>query len=304
MATLVGTPPNMVFARAYQEAYPQTGGIAFSTWFAFGFPIACILLTVCYFVLKLVFLRGAENIQSVDRNYFRDAYHRLGKISMEQKIVAVIFSITAILWFTRADLNFGFVTLPGWSNLFSSPEFVQDSMVAVFMAMLLFLIPAPSRKGETMLHWKDVSRLPFDIILLFGSGFALAKGFELSGLSDWIADGLKVFSSTHVLLLMAGICLVVCIISEFASNVASIQLVIPVLVAFQKDLGVDPLLLLVPATLAASLGFMMPVATAPNTIVFGSNRLSVSDMLRVGVWMNLAGVLVITWLVWLFLTIS
>jgi len=168
--------------------------------------------------------------------------------------------------------------------------------------MLLFVIPASPSKGGFLLAWKDVSKLPFDIILLFGSGFALAKGFELSGLSNWIAAGLSIFSGTNVLLLIAGICLIVCVISEFASNVASIQLVIPILIAFQKDLGIDPLLLLVPATLAASLGFMMPVATAPNTIVFGSNRISVSDMVRSGWWINFAGILIITLLVWVFLT--
>jgi sodium-dependent dicarboxylate transporter 2/3/5 len=303
MATLVGTPPNMVFARAYQEAYPESGGMSFSSWFAVGFPISLIMLFGCYLILKRTFLKGLKNANNFDGDYFSSAYSRLGVIGKEQLIVAWVFSLTALLWFTRADIDMGAFKIPGWSGLFPSSDFIQDSTVAVFMALLLFLIPAPSRKNEFILDWKDISRLPFDIILLFGSGFALAKGFELSGLSVWISDGLNVFSHAPMWLLIASICLVVCVVSEFASNVASIQLVIPVLIAFQKDLQVDPLLLLLPATFAASLGFMMPVATAPNTIVFGSNRLTVGNMVRAGVLMNIVGVLVITMLVWLFLTI-
>ncbi|MFZ9943588.1 MAG: SLC13 family permease [Bacteroidia bacterium] len=302
MATLVGTPPNMVFAKAYQEAYPETGGISFFKWFSFGFPIALMLLAVCFLVLKFSFLKNLSAGDVVDKSYFSDAYQRLGPVSGEQKWVGGVFAFTAFMWFTRADLDLGLIVVPGWSGLFQFPDFIQDSMVAVFMAMLLFLIPAPSQRNTFLLTWKDVSRLPFDIILLFGSGFALAKGFEVSGLSQWLAQGLSMFSNANTLLLILGICIIVCVISEFASNVASIQLVIPILVAFQKDLGVDPLVLLIPATLAASLGFMMPVATAPNTIVFGSNRLSVSDMVRSGWWLNLVGVLIITMMVWLFLT--
>jgi sodium-dependent dicarboxylate transporter 2/3/5 len=302
MATLVGTPPNMVFARAYQDAYPEVGGISFFRWFAIGFPVALALLVVCFLVLKFSFLKKMPAGDAVDKGYFSDAYQRLGPVTNEQKWVGGIFVLTAVLWFTRADLDLGFVRVPGWSRLFHAPDFLQDSMVAIFMAMLLFMIPAPSNRGTYLLTWKDVSRLPFDIILLFGSGFALAKGFEVSGLSQWLAQGLSMFSKANVFLLIMGICIIVCVISEFASNVASIQLVIPILLAFQKDLGVDPLMLLIPATLAASLGFMMPVATAPNTIVFGSNRLMVSDMVRSGWWLNLAGVLIITMMAWLFLT--
>ena len=304
MATLVGTPPNMVFARAYQDAYPESGGISFFKWFSIGFPIAVMLLVVCYLVLRFSFISRISNADAVGSGYFSEAYKRLGPVSHEQKIVGSIFCITALLWFTRADLDLGVAKLPGWSDVFQQADYIQDSMVAMFMAMLLFVIPAPSSNGGYLLAWKDVSRLPFDIILLFGSGFALAKGFELSGLSQWIAAGLSGFSGSNLLLLIAAICLIVCVISEFASNVASIQLVIPILVAFQKDLGIDPLLLLIPATLAASLGFMMPVATAPNTIVFGSNRISVSDMVRSGWWLNFAGILIITLLVWAFLTLG
>lgn len=296
MATLVGTPPNMVFLRAYQEAYPEANDMHFAGWFKIGFPVSAILFVICYFILRFLFL-GKNEKSALAKSYFADAYKRLGPFTFEQRIVTVVFVSTALLWFTRADIDFGVFTLRGWSNVFPYPEFIQDSTVAVFMAILLFLIPSRNEPGATLLQWKDATRLPFDIILLFGSGFALAKGFEISGLSDWLASQLRIFEGTSPVVMVIGIVIIVCIISEFASNVASIQLVIPILIAFQKELDISPLLLMIPATLAASLGFMLPVATAPNTIVFGSKKIEVNDMAKAGFLMDIVGVLVITFVV-------
>ncbi len=300
MATLVGTPPNMVFIRAYNEAYPGNTEMNFAKWFSIGFPVAVTMLLVSFFILKFMFIKSHKTA-GLTKNYFTDAYRKLGKFSYEQKVVSVVFASTALLWFTRADLDLGFVKLSGWNNLFPFPEYIQDSTVAVFMALVLFIFPSKNEKGSALLSWKEATKLPLDIILLFGSGFALAKGFETSGLSDWLAGQLKVFKGTSPVVMIASIALIVCIISEFASNVASIQLVIPILIAFQKELDLPPLLLMVPATLAASLGFMMPVATAPNTIVFGSKKIAVSDMARAGFLLNIAGILIVTAFVYLLL---
>lgn len=295
MATLVGSPPNMVFLRAYTEAYPHLPEMTFTGWFFTGFPVSVVMLVVCYFILYGFFLKRNRHEIAIDKNYFSDAYHRLGKPGFEQITVAIIFTLTAALWFTRADITIGTFRLPGWSRLFPDPSFIQDSTVAVFMAMLLFLIPSKKEKGSFLLSWTEAKKLPFDIILLFGSGFALAKGFEVSGLSDWLAQQLRYFHGADVFFIILMIIVFVCFISEFASNVASIQLVIPILIAFQKELQVDPLLLMIPATLAASLGFMLPVATAPNTIVFGSRMISTRDMAKTGIVLDLAGILII-WL--------
>jgi sodium-dependent dicarboxylate transporter 2/3/5 len=295
MATLVGTPPNMVFVRAYSEAYPEAAPVTFMQWFSIGFPVALLMFIASYLFLRFMFLDRKESKRLIDKEYFHESYSQLGAMSMEQKIVGTIFALTAILWFTRADIKFGSFTLAGWNNLFTNKEFILDSTVAVFMALLLFLIPSKNEPGKNLLNWTEAKKLPFDIILLFGSGFALAKGFEVSGLSDWLAGKLQLFEGYSMLIIVLMIVVVVNIISEFASNVASIQLVLPILIAFQKDLHVDPLLLMIPATLAASLGFMLPVATAPNTIVFGCGVLTVKDMARAGLWMNLAGIVII-WL--------
>jgi sodium-dependent dicarboxylate transporter 2/3/5 len=293
MATLVGTPTNMIFLREYSEKFPQNNDMNFLSWFIIGFPLAFVFLLIAFFVLKKMFIKKEAEL-IIDKKYFSDAYRKLGKMSYEEKVVSVIFCLTAVLWFTREDIDFGFLIVRGWSSLFPFRNYLSDSTVAIFMAVILFLIPARSEKGRTIITWEDVTKLPYDIVLLFGGGFAMAKGFELSGLSGWFAMQLKFDSTTNVYLLIFGLCILITIISEFASNVACIQLMLPILLAIQQTMGVHPLVLMIPATLAASLGFMLPVATAPNTIVFGSNRLKVKDMLRAGLVLDFIGILLIT----------
>jgi sodium-dependent dicarboxylate transporter 2/3/5 len=161
------------------------------------------------------------------------------------------------------------------------------------MALLLFLIPSQTEKGRALLTWKEASKLPYEIILLFGSGFALAKGFELSGLGTWLAQQLNAVNDFPLLLTILLICIIVTIISEFASNVASIQLMMPILISLQLVTAIDPKLLLVPAALSASLGFMLPIATAPNTIAFSSGHIKVREMVLVGFFVDVIGILLI-----------
>ncbi len=292
MATLVGTPPNMIFYRFYTETYPNNHDLDFLTWFKIGFPLSLTFLAVCFFVLKTIFLSSCKDIV-LDKNYFLNQYKSLGNMSKEEKSVGAVFIITALLWFTRSDIDLGNFRMPGWVNLFGKSEIIQDSTVAVFMALLLFIIPSKNEKGRALITWQEASKLPFDIILLFGSGFAIAKGFEVSGLSNFLAAQLEFFKTANIVVIILLICIMITIISEFASNIASIQLALPVLISIQKGLDVHPLLLMIPATFAASLGFMLPVATAPNTIVFGSKRIKVNDMMKAGISLDIAGILLI-----------
>ena len=293
MATLVGTPTNMIFYRMYKEQYPQNTDMNFFSWFIVAMPIALLLLLFTFALLKFIFIRKNESLE-FEKDFFRDSYRKLGKITYEEKFIGVIFIITALLWFTRADIDVGSINWKGWSNLFGSPEYVTDGVVAVFMATLLFFIPSKQNKGESLLVWRDISKLPFDIILLFGGGFALAKGMEVSGLSAWLASNLGFASKINIVLFVLLLCSLVTLISEFASNVACIQLMLPIIISLQKETGTDPLLLMIPATLAASLGFMLPIATAPNTIVFSSKRFKATEMLRAGLWLDIAGIIIIT----------
>lgn len=294
LATLVGTPTNVIFYREYQRAFPESDNMDFMQWVIIGFPVALLLLITAYFTLRFMFCRGI-NKAVVDRFYFRDKLKSLGKWSREERVIAWVFLVTVILWFTRSDLDLGGYTVPGWASAIfgEKAKYIEDSTVAIFAAVVLFLIPASDKK-QKLIKWKDAERLPFDIILLFGGGFALAYGFEVSGLSAWVASGFSHLNGMSPVVLVFGLSVLICIISEFASNVASIQLMIPVLLAGYQELGVSALFLMVPATLSASLGFMLPVATAPNTIVFGTKRIRTAEMMRAGLVVDVAGVLIIT----------
>lgn len=293
MATLVGTPTNMIFLREYTDKFPQNHDMNFLSWFIIGFPVSFVFLILAFFILKKMFIHKEAKLV-IEKTFFKEGYKRLGKMNYEEKIIFVIFFSTALLWFTRENIDFGNFVIKGWSNLFPNDRFFSDSTVAIFMAVLLFLIPSKTEKGRSILIWDDIAKLPFDIVLLFGGGFALAKGFEISGLSDWLAVQLKFSSETNIYILIFGMCALVTFISEFASNVACIQLMLPILIAIQQTINIHPLALMVPATLASSLGFMLPVATAPNTIVFGSKRLRVKDMVRAGFFLDLLGIILIT----------
>ena len=293
MATLVGTPTNMIFLREYSEKFPDNHDMNFFAWFKIGFPISIVFLLIAFFVLKKIFIKK-EAVLMIEKSYFVDAYKRLGKMSADEKMVSFVFILTALLWFTRADIDFGYFVMKGWSNLFPNKDFLQDSTVAIFMGVLLFLIPSKTEKGRALITWTEASKLPFDIILLFGGGFAMAKGVELSGLTNWLAMQLQFTPDTNIYFLIFTMCIVVCIISEFASNVTCIQLMLPILIAIQQTMNIHPLLLMVPATLAASLGFMLPVATGANTIVFGTKRVRVNDMLKAGFALDFIGILLIT----------
>jgi sodium-dependent dicarboxylate transporter 2/3/5 len=301
MATPVGTPPNMIFFTEYKKAFPGNNDMNFLKWSLIGYPVSLGFLAATYLVLDRYFIRGKVRI-NISADYFRTSYRNLGRFSWEEKCVAAVFIFCITAWFTRADIDFGSFSYRGWTHLFSTPKFIDDAIVALIAAIVLFLIPSKANKGEGLLVWEDAQKLRYDIILMFGSGFALAYGFEVSGLSKWLAASLAVMKGVPPVLIVLGICVVVTIISEFASNIASIQLAIPVMLALQKDLNLPPLLLLMPATFAASLGFMLPVATAANTIVFGTKQINIRDMFRVGIILDIIGILMIALLCYLYLS--
>jgi solute carrier family 13 (sodium-dependent dicarboxylate transporter), member 2/3/5 len=300
LATPVGTPPNMYFFKAYKQAFPDNTDLNFLKWSAIGYPISFTFLICTYFVLNFYFLKNKVAL-NIDKLYFKNAYQKLGRFSWEEKWVFAVFISCILLWFTRADIDFGSFVFKGWNHLFIVPKYVDDAFVALLAALLLFLIPSKKNRGESLLIWDDAKKLRYDIILMFGSGFALAYGFEVTGLSNWLAESLHVLKGVPPFFIILGICIIVTVISEFASNIASIQLAIPVMIALQKDLAVAPLLIMMPATFAASLGFMLPVATAANTIVFGTKEILIKDMLRVGIVLDILGILIITAMCFLYL---
>lgn len=292
MSTLVGTPTNMIFYSFYNSNFSGQQQIVFSNWFMLAFPIAILLLIITYWLICKHFSLQDIKIE-LAHSYFKEEYKKLGAPGRDEKIVGTLFAITACLWFTRSDLIIGNFQFKGWNNLFVHKDFIQDSTIAIFMAMLLFFIPSKNNAGKPILIWDDCKKLPLGIMLLFGSGFAIAKGFELSGLSQLLANSLTVLNAENTFLIIAGICVIITFISEFASNVASIQLALPILLSLSISLQLPAIALMIPATLAASLGFMLPVATAPNSIVYGSGMIQVKDMYRIGLWVNIVGIMLI-----------
>lgn len=300
MATLVGTPPNMVFYRFYLTHYADHGGIDFARWFTMAAPVSLLFLFLSYLILSALFMPDAKTI-------IRNPVPEKKVWSVAEKRVGWLFLLAIVLWFTREGFQAGNFKLPGWSHLFPKPVWIQDSTVAVAVALLLFLIPDQSgpslrhSQREKLLEWKDASKLPLHVILLFGSGFALAYGFEQTGLSNQLANHLSGLRGIPLWQLQLFVVLLVTLVSEFASNVASIQLILPVLLSIQNGFNLDPLSLMLPATLAASMGFMLPIATAPNTIVFGAGRIRSGQMMRAGFLLDITGICLIMLLCVLFL---
>ena len=304
ICTLIGTPPNLAFIRILKITFPNSPQIGFGTWMMLGIPIAFIMLLVAAFLLTKVFYKYDKNLV-INKNFIKDEYKSLGKISFEERIVAIVFFSTAMLWIFRVDMNLGFIIIPGWERLFPFSKYLNDGTVAIAMALLLFIIP--SRKNEnqkqTILDTNVFNKVPWSIILLFGGGFALAEGFTSTGLSNFIGLKLQTVTDFSPIIIVAVVALVMTFLTELTSNIATSQMILPIMASVAVAAQLNPLLLMMTATLSASMAFMLPVATPPNTIVFASERIRIIDMAKIGIVMNLVGVIVISLLIYLIGTI-
>jgi sodium-dependent dicarboxylate transporter 2/3/5 len=276
MGTPVGTPPNVIFMGIYSEA---TGSeIAFFDWMKIGIPAVMILIPITWLYLTRGLSGGGEPM----------ILPKLGEWSPAERRVLTVFTLTATAWVTRTT-PFG-----GWSKLLDLPG-AGDSTVALTAVVALFLIP--NGRGGRMLDWETAAKIPWGLLLLFGGGIGIARGFEASGLStslgSWLANDLGI-TAWPVIAMTATICLAVTFLTEVTSNTATTTLLMPVLAAAGIAAGIDPAALMVPAALSASCAFMLPVATAPNAIVFGTDHVSTKVMAREGFALNLVGALVIT----------
>jgi len=294
VATLVGTPPNPMFTKVFAIMFPVGPEINFATWFIFAFPMVVVIFLFTWGYLSLVYKPDKHSLRSIDRRTFVESYHLLGNPGFEEKIVLVDFLLMAVLWMTRSNLNIGSLHFHGWSNIFSHPEYFNDGTVAIFMASLLYFIPSRTTGTSFIMNWEVSKKLPWGIVLLFGGGFALALGFKDSGLSQWFGESLKIFKDIHPLVLVFMVSILMVMLTELTSNTATTQILLPILAALAVSLKINPLLLMIPATLSASMAFMLPVATPPNAIVFSSNKITVPQMARAGLIMNLVTAIVIT----------
>jgi sodium-dependent dicarboxylate transporter 2/3/5 len=297
MATLIGTPPNLSLARILQIVFPQAPELAFADWFLFALPTSAVFLVLAWLLLcRLARLEGGD--MPAGRELFEREHDRLGPVSFEQRAVGFLFLLLVFGWMFRADFDAFGLSLPGWSRLLPDPAYADDGTVAIVVALLLFLIPSRKNPGEFLMDWQGASGIRWGIVLLFGGGFALATGFKESGLSDWFGQQLAALSGVPPFVLVLVVCLTITFLTELTSNMATTEVVLPVLAAMAVAIETDPLLLMVPATLSASCAFMLPVATAPNAIAFGTGEVRIVDMMRYGILLNLLGVVLITATVW------
>ena len=295
MATLIGTPPNLVFARVYALAAPDATPVTFLSWMLVAVPVSVVMFVLIFLYFRMTALRRCD--LPMDRGAIRAEHRGLGAMPFAQRVVFGLFLVFVLLVVTRADLDLGGVSIRGWASRAGLAGRIGDGAVAIAVAVLLFVIPARSRPGA-VLDGSAFSRLPWDVVILFGGGFALAEAFQVSGLSEFLGGRLGGLASAPPLVMIFVLVAGVCFLSELASNTALAQVSLPVVAAMATAQGIHPLLLMLPATLAASCGFMLPVATPPNTIAYGTHRVTVRDMVRAGWVIDWIGIAVVTILVY------
>ncbi|MGH7572281.1 MAG: SLC13 family permease [Gemmatimonadota bacterium] len=272
LGTLIGTPPNALTAAFLEETYGVR--IGFARWLLVGLPLLLVALPIAYVILTRVTLPIRLRELPGGRGLIESELASLGPVSRAERMVAAVFLLAALLWITRPLLE---SRIPG----------LTDAGIAVGAGLLLFLLPVDLRRGVFVLDWHSTERLPWGVLLLFGGGLSLAAAIDRSGLAVWIAGLFEGAGPWPLILLLAAVTIVVIAFSELASNTATAAAFLPVVGALAVSVGRDPLLLVIPAGLAASGGFMLPVATPPNAIVYGSGRITVPQLARAGALLDL-----------------
>ena len=313
IATPIGTPPNIVFRGQMASLFPQAPEISFGYWMLLFLPLVVVFVPLTWLVLTRVTCRFEAGGFKAGREVVREHLHKLGRLRGPELTMGIIFLVTALLWMTRSiplgkDTNYGWATLferwlsasDGTPHRFNA-AYIHDATVALFMAVLCFVIPAGRNadgQRRRIMNWETAQRLPWGILLLFGGGFAIAAGFRASGLSHWCGTVFAQLGITSPIMLIAGTCLLMTFLTEITSNTATTQVMLPILAKASAALGLHPYLLMLPATVSASCAFMLPVATPPNAIVFGSDHVSMGRMVRTGIVLNLLGVVLVTLLIY------
>lgn len=286
-ATLIGTPPNLVLAGILEETYGVK--ITFLEWLQFGLPLSLLLLFVCWkYLTKMAFKFEIKELPG-GKDQIKEMIKSLGKISFEEKSILWVFVLTASAWITRSFLE-RFVTG------------LDDTIIAMIAGVTLFILPA-SDKSKKLIYWKECKELPWGIILLFGGGLALAKGFANTGLAGWIALQLTSMQGLSLIILILVLVASVNFLTEITSNLATTAMLLPVLAPMAMAFDLHPYMIMVSVTISASCAFMLPVATPPNAVVFGSGYLRIPDMIRAGIWMNLISIFLVTAITYFLLPI-
>jgi sodium-dependent dicarboxylate transporter 2/3/5 len=278
VASLVGTFPNIVFAGMFKQHFPAAPEITFVDWLKVGLPFSAIFIPVMwgYIVMLGLPIRGRV-VERADE-IIKHEVAKLGSMNRGERMILGVFVTTALLWVFRSNIHLGGVTIPGWTNLLGLEKHVHDATVAMTMGLLCFMLPVNRKEKVYLLDWEHASKAPWDILLLFGGGFAIAAGFEQSGLTQWVGAQLEVLRNVPVHVMTGVVASLMTFMTEMTSNTATTTMTLPILAA----------------AVSASRAFMLPIATPPNAIVFASGRVRLMQMARIGLLLNLIGIAFVT----------
>jgi sodium-dependent dicarboxylate transporter 2/3/5 len=290
VATLIGTPPNAILAGVVEEIYGIT--IGFAQWMKFALPLSIVMLVLTWLYLVSLLDKTEQAFPGGSEATIADALQQLGPMQKQERLVLIVFVGVASAWILRGLLD---------QQIF---PLMTDASIAMLGAIVLFIIPANWQQREFLLDWNSAVKIPWDIIILFGGGFALAEGFSDSGLTLWLAEQLTALNALHVFALLLLIVLLVVFLTEVTSNTATASLLLPVVGALAVAVNVHPLATMIAVAIAASFAFMLPVATPPNAIVFASRVVTIPQMVKVGIALNVLGVILITLFVYFVLPVA
>ncbi len=290
MATLIGTPPNIIFAGVVEEMFGVT--ISFARWFSYGLPISTVFLLIAWqYMVKFAYPPRLKEIPG-GRDVVNDELKNLGAFSREEKAIAAVFLFVALAWLSRSFLL---------EEIF--PE-INDAAIAIVGAVITFLIPVNLKEGRFLNNWSTAVKLPWGILLLFGGGLSLAGAFSETGLAKWIGMRLSAIEELPMILIMFAVVAMVIYLTEFTSNTATTSMMMPIMAAMASAMFIHPYALMITATTATSFAFMLPVATPPNAVIFGSGYVSIPQMVRAGFLLNILGVIIIALAAYLWLPLS
>jgi solute carrier family 13 (sodium-dependent dicarboxylate transporter), member 2/3/5 len=283
VATIIGTPPNTIMVGFIEKTYGQQ--ISFAKWMSIGVPLSTIMLILAWVYLVKIAVPPEIKELPGGRKVLLSELEKLGRITKAEKLILVVFFLVAFSWISHSFIHI------------EALKYVHDSTIAIIGALLLFIIPVDFKKGEFLLDWQTAVKVPWDVILLFGGGLALANGFQVSGLDQWIGQQLNFLQGAPLFILIFIIIFITMVLTEVTSNTATSAMLIPIMGGIALAMAIHPFGPIFAAGIAASYAFMLPVATPPNAVVFGSKYLTIPRMAKIGFFLNLIGCILITLLI-------
>ncbi|WP_430905414.1 SLC13 family permease [Maribacter sp. 2-571] len=295
--TLIGTPPNMVFAGLFNKLYPDAPEIDFFQWMKIGIPVVTLFVPLVWFYLVWFFkvngkIKGGAAFITAEQG-------QLGRTTIGEKRVLLLFLFTALGWIFKSDLILGALTIPGWSTILGISDFVHDSTVAMLGAFLLFVVG--DGQGFRLMDWKTTQKIPWGVAMFLGGGLALGAAFKSSGAAFWLGSAFPEMGHLHSFWIVVLVVTLIVFVTEVNSNTATATIFLPLLGAIAVAGEIHPLLIMIPATFACSFAFMLPSGTGTNTVIFASDRITVGEMAKTGLWLNLVFILLLSLLLYFFI---